>query len=224
MTLKNSMMTAVLALVIGGISWALYSGKGTAETTAPEIAVATSSPGVYMDTPGLEYGFVDAASSTQSAKPSISAPSLDYPLVAPPGFSANDESSAITNLKRIIAKLKETPENAALWAQLGFYRKGVEDYKGAREALEYSLTLNPLNAVATDNLGVVYAYYLPDPLKAEAYFLKALALEPDASFRYLRLFELYKYLLKDEVKANAILERGLKAIPGEPSLKALLST
>ena len=224
MTLKKSIAVAAGVLLIGIVWWRLYAGEKIGEPAVFPEAVATSSEDIHTDISGLEYGFVGQASSTPSAKPSMPVPAIDYPIVVPPGLLATGESSSVANLNRIIAKLKETPENAALWAQLGFYRKGVEDYKGAKEALEYSLALSPLNVVALDNLGVVYAYYLKEPLKAEEYFLKVVTLEPKVSYRYLRLFELYTYSMKDEAKAKAILERGLQAIPGEPSLKVLLES
>ncbi|MDO8620567.1 MAG: hypothetical protein Q7R64_04450 [bacterium] len=215
-------------LLIGAISVAVYKGKdeGTVGTSPTVGGVTTSSEGVKGGVSGIQYGYTTqkATSTTEAKKTAIPTPSISYAVVAPASFSNADAELAVKTIQSVIARLKENPENAGLWAELGFHRKGIEDYVGAKEALEYSLALSPYNATVADNLGVVYGDYLKDPQKAEKYYLIAVELEPNAVYRYLRLFEFYSYITKDMAKAKAILERGLKAVPGETSLKTLLES
>src|SRR3989338_6703251 len=142
----------------------------------------------------------------------------------PPSSPASDTSATSSGEAKLVQSIKKSPENGALWAEFGLKRKGIEDYEGAKEAYEYALKLMPNNAMVADSLGVIHGDYLKDYTKAVRYFRLAIDIDPSANYRYMRLFELYRYALKDNGKAKAILEEGLRAIPNEPSFQALLET
>ena len=222
MDTRKKIINAGIVVVIGLILWGGYAIRAK-QNVITKTTVATSTA-VSTDLPGIEYGFVGKSSSTPvvSGTKLPKAPSLTRPITPPSYFLAVIAASSTEKIRSIITAIKTEPGNAALWAQLGSYRKGIEDYVGAKEALEYSLALSPKNAVTTENLGVIYGDYLHDVGNAEKYYLKAIALEPDVSYRYLRLFELYINNRQD-AKAKAILEQGLKANPNDPSLTATLS-
>lgn len=232
---KIAIIVGIIVVLVGAVFWTIRGGplwnrsSNEDNPTPPVSKVATSSeeakvvvsPGVNLD-----YGYATKASSTpqKGSKPSPNAPSLNRPIVIPVSFSPADASLATASINKLIGAIKKSPANGALWADLGMERKGIEDYIGAKEAYAYALKLMPDNAVVAENLGVIYGDYLKDYSKAEQYFRLSITLEPLVGYRYLRLFELYRYGLKDTGKAKAILEEGLRKIPRDPSLKALLET
>ncbi len=232
MTPKKITIIVGVVILVGALSWSIYKGplwkKGSGDTVPSPIVNDSSKGEAKIVSPGvnIDYGYTTKASSTpvKGVKPRVDAPSLNRQVVVPASFSSADTSLAKEHIGKLIDAIKKSPENGALWADLGMKRKGIEDYTGAREAYAYALKLMPNNAVVAENLGVIYSDYLKDYPKAEQYFRLSITLEPLVGYRYLRLFELYRYGLKDTGKAKAILEEGLKAIPGDPSLKVLLET
>ncbi len=224
MNTKKTVRISIAVLLVGLLGWGVYAflnGKRYDST-----GVVATSTAVTTGLPGIDYEYQNASSSA----PSVSsvklpkAPSLDRPITPPAYFLPAVAASSTERILDTIKAIKAQPGNAGLWANLGFYRKGIEDYQGAKEALEYSLALNPRNAVVTENLGVIYGDYLHDAKNAEKQYLAAIKLEPNIGYRYLRLYELYETLMHDSVKAKAIVEQGLKVNPGDASLKALLES
>ncbi len=227
----NIKRTAILTggiVVIGLTVWGLSRGQvnksdfgDVSSSTDPSMLLTKESTTTAQ---GLEYGYMPKASTTPAheTQPSTAIPQLDRAVVIPTSFSEKDAFSAKASIGNLIEALKKDPKNGALWAELGMKRKGIGDYVGAKEAYEYAFKLMPNNAVVADNLGVIYGDYLKDYPKAEKYYRLAITLEPVLGYHYLRLFEFYRYITKDSAKARALLEEGLRSIPGEPSFKALL--
>lgn len=241
MTTKNSAITLGAVALAGLVLWTIYNGPlwvrkvksaaelNTATTTLPAIPItpSTASSGkADISSPEIEYGYATPASpaDAKGAVTGVAYPSLDRPIVIPASFSPEDATLIRERIKKLTDAILQAPSNGALWANLGLERKSIEDYTGAIEAYEYALKMMPNNAIVAENLGVLYGDYLRNYPKAEEYYRLAIAIDANAPHRYLRLFDLYQYALKDTEKAKAILEEGLRAIPGEPSLQALLET
>lgn len=231
MTPKRIAIVAGGVVLLGALSWNVYKGPLWNRDSRNEIppSIVTGTPNgeeAKMVSPGIEYRYTTPASTTpqKEVKPRADIPSLNRLIVIPASFSPADASLIKEDIGKLIDAIKKSPENGALWATLGMKRKGIEDYEGAKEAYEYALKLMPNNAVVADSLGVIYGDYLKDYPKAEQHFRLALTLDPTASYLYMRLFEFYRYRVKDAGKAKAILEEGLRAIPGNSSLKTLLET
>lgn len=229
MNTKNITRIILFALVLGLGSAVFYvkrikeQNRGE-EISSPNTASSTENANL-VSVPGIDYGFEDTTSSSSpSTTRNIPAPSLSRPIIIPKGFSPEDALLAKKDLEIAIDLLKNDPEKAKLWADLGQRRKGIEDYEGARDAYAYALALAPKYILAADSLGVLYASYLKDYQKAEQYFLLAIELDSTAHYEYLRLYELYHDIMKDNARARAILEKGLKAIPGEESFRVLLES
>ncbi|MEK7170556.1 MAG: hypothetical protein AAB767_04690 [Patescibacteria group bacterium] len=226
MATKKIMIIIGTIVLVGAIFWGMYKGplwNTDSEGNIPLPFISDISRRATMDSPGIQYGYV-AASSTAERKTDIPPPSLDRQVIIPASFLPRTVTEAKKEIETLVTSLKENPANATLWADLGMARKGIEDYEGAKEAYAYALKLIPRNAVFADNLGVIYGDYLKDYQKAEEYYRLAVTLDPKTSYRYLRLFEFYRYLLRNSAKARAILEEGLRAIPGETSFTSLLET
>lgn len=239
MAVKNIAITLGAVLLAGLVLWGIYNGPLWIKRTAsPGTSTATTTPATQImsetasrgkadiSSPEIEYGYTTPASSTvgKVVKADKAYPSLDRPVVIPASFSPEDAALVRERINKLTTAIGETPSNGALWANLGMERKGIEDYTSAIDAYEYALKMMPNNAVVAENLGVLYGDYLRDYAKAEEYYRLALTIDANAPHRYLRLFDLYQYALKDTLKAKAVLEEGLRAIPGEPSLQALLET
>ena len=239
MTTQKIVTIGVGVALAGFALWSIYRGplwvrdgdEHTLATTTPAVVATTSNDNREAKIVGspdvnIEYGYASEATGTpqKTLKLAADSPSLNRAIIIPASFSPADASLIKESIAKLITAIKKRPDNGALWAELGLKRKGIEDYEGAKEAYEYALKLMPNNAMVADSLGVIYGDYLKDYTKAVRYFRLAIDIDPSANYRYMRLFELYQYALKDNGKAKAILEEGLRAIPNEPSLQALLET
>lgn len=140
-------------------------------------------------------------------------------------FSANIEASFRDSLneklKTIIAQLNANQLDIRAWINLGAIRKMGGDYAGAAEAWEYILSILPANTTAAYNLGDLYQNFTHENAKAEARFLLVIEHQPTNVNPYVNLYQLYRFAMKDNVKAAAILEQGLKVIPGNEQLLSL---
>ncbi len=231
MKLKTIVLSVLGIVLLGGVVWGVRMGikeegdiKKVEVTTANTASSSSTKQG--GDLSGITYSLIPKATSTALADlpKGVAIPSLNRTVTIPRDFDAKTATEARQNIEKLSKLLTENPANGSWWGALGMARKGIEDYEGAKEAYAYALKLQPKNAVFADNLGVLYSDYLKDPQNAERYFLSALELEPQVSYRYLRLYSFYTDVQKDSVKAKALLERGLKLIPGEPTLTSLLES
>mgnify|MGYP001620106249 FL=1 len=229
------MTVKTIAISIGGVAlagfalWSIYAGPlrrrdPVASPSIPALSQEATSSKEAATTPETPTGKNYEATETTAPQKKADISSLSRPILIPASFSSEDALLTKESIVKLVEAIKETPENGALWADLGMKRKGIEDYEGAKEAYLQALVFMPNNAVVSDNLGVIYGDYLKDYPKAEQYFRTVLAADPAAGYLYMRLFDLYQYGLKDTAKAHAILEEGLKAAPGDPGLQALLET
>ncbi|MDO8594466.1 MAG: tetratricopeptide repeat protein [bacterium] len=227
MTTKKIALSIGVVVLVGALFWSIYKGplwnRSSENVVPPSIVADTDKEEAKTDSPSIEYGYT-TASSTLGKKSDIPTPSLSRPIVIPKSFSSEIATLAKERIEALVNALKTSPENATLWGNLGMARKGIEDYEGSKEAYEYALKLQPNNSVFADNIGVIYGDYLKDYSRAEQHYRLAITLDPKAGYRYLRLFEFYRYLLNDMPKAKAILEEGLRAIPGDSSFTELLET
>jgi len=219
------LLLLAVVLLIGIAVWSTRSRSGGEDTSfepLPASATTIDQGNITTNSPSIQYGYATSTSAKADRAPKgTPAPDLGRPVIIPASFREETAARATEEIKRITADLREDPADGALWGMLGLKRQGIEDYEGAREAYEYAFALSPRNGVTAENLGVLYGYYLHEPQKAERYFLQALDIEP-IDYRYLRLYDLYKDIMKDTAKARAILEQGLKEYPGSASFKTLL--
>lgn len=228
-TKKITLFIGVILVLIGTFLWSVSKGslgdKGSGKDTQPSfVSAETPSAKPETRTSGITYGHEAATSTPSKGQFAGNSPKLNRPIVIPASFPADSAKAALEEITVLIARLKTKPENGALWANLGMARKGIEDYEGAKEAYEHAHQLLPKDSTIADNLGVIYGDYLQNYTKAEEYYRLALSLDSQTPYRYLRLFDFYRYLLKDTAKAKAILEEGLVTIPGEASFTSLLET
>ncbi len=95
------------------------------------------------------------------------------------------------------------------------------DEDGARQAWEYLTLIRPKNALAFASLGRLYHHNLGLYQKAEDYYLRALVNDPHELATIRNFFELYHNALRDDAKAEALLQEALKTNPQAAELYAL---
>ncbi|MEK7535672.1 MAG: hypothetical protein AAB590_01495 [Patescibacteria group bacterium] len=149
------------------------------------------------------------------------APDMGGEIIFPPNYLAGNKITIIEKIESLRFALKKNPADSASWIELGSYWKMIENFKKAEAAWTYVTKLEPTNFVAWGNLGFLFGYYVHDNVKAEQYFLKAIEVAPNEGYPYFQTAEFYRDALKDISKAKTILDKGLKALPGDLGLKAL---
>lgn len=84
------------------------------------------------------------------------------------------------------------------WINIGILKKRLGDPRGAEEAWQAAISVNPKRALAFGNLAGLYFHNLKEYEKAEENYLKAISLMPDYYSYYVDLADLYKGKLTDK--------------------------
>ncbi|MBI2049237.1 MAG: hypothetical protein HYT29_02290 [Parcubacteria group bacterium] len=135
-----------------------------------------------------------------SAVATIPVPGLNRPIVFPGGYSAEEAEEITGQIAILVDALKTDSNRFNEWIDLGMLRKSIEDYGGAREAWEYASAIRPGNSLSFVNLGMLYGYYLREPLKAEANLLHAIENEPRFLDFYARMTDFYVEVMNDRLR------------------------
>lgn len=112
--------------------------------------------------------------------------------------------------------MRQNPDFFEGWLTLASIKKQMGDFAGAAAIWEHAGTLRPLNSVSFNNLGDLYANFLPDYPKAVQNFRQAItnaAGEEKQQYYYVSLSELYRYRMSDTAQALAVLEEGMTEDP-----------
>lgn len=151
-------------------------------------------------------------------------PDLDRKIVFA-GNTSDEVKGIITkNVEKLAKELKENSDLFQNWIDLGMQLKIAGDYKGARDAWEYAGAIRPQNSLSFRNLGDLYGYYLKDNKKSEENFLKAIKNGPKEIEYYFKTADFYREVMKDPIRARAIVEQGIESNPDSKELKSLLSS
>jgi tetratricopeptide (TPR) repeat protein len=124
-----------------------------------------------------------------------------------------------TELAELKASLSKKPGNFDGWLRLGVIKKFFNNYTGARDAWEYANIIAPKNSSAYYNLGGLYGAYLKDFKKAEERYLTAIENDPKFSYLYVDFANFYwTFDISKKHLAKGVIEKGLVALPDDPSL------
>ena len=201
----------IILLIAGYFFWAYTTPKQ--EVTLPldlsNNATGTSSA---ISVPGgtISLEPVPKASSTSLT------PDLHRPVIFSLGESVEIQEKIRSKINALIALLQKNPNSFENWNMLALYRNTIGDYEGAEFIWEYLNKTYPGNAISAGNLGFLYGYHLKDPLKAELNYLVAIKSDP-SWVRYVQLFEFYRDVSRDKVKATALLDTMSPIFPKEKS-------
>lgn len=198
---KKIILIIFILLLAGGAGYYIYS-----DIVRHRVANTNNTP---APTPGI--GEVNEITKEEIEK---QMPNLDKEIVVRADLPANIKSETIMDIQDVIQKLKENYDDMQLWLQLGLLRKLLGDYDGAIEAWQFVNLIRPNNFVSFGNLGDIYTLYLKDSGKAEENYLKALENGPEQTYLYQKVYEFYRYAMKDDIKAKEILKKGIKLNSG----------
>lgn len=149
----------------------------------------------------------------------VSVPDLNRKVVFGSSTNYDTETKKIITNKIVSLQdeLKKDSKNLSKWLDLGIYQKMAGDYEGAVISWKYVTSVSN-DYVAFGNLGNLYAYYLKDKNLSATYYNQAIKNGPTQVYLYTQLADVYKDVFKDVSKARAIIEEGLKKVPGDKVL------
>ena len=153
----------------------------------------------------------------------IAAPNLDRSVVITANLSEQAKLLSIARIAELTAMIRKNPELSS-WLELGVYRKAIGDWDGAEEIWTYLSSVNPSDAISLANLANLYLYERKDPKKAETFLLAAIERNPTQVSYYEAAYELYHFVLKNDAKGKAIIQKGLLRNPAdEAAFRDILS-
>lgn len=152
-------------------------------------------------------------------------PSINREIVFPAEFTPDARELFNENLAALKADIETGESGIAPWFDLAIYYRMVGDHEGAVEIWEYIAAHYPEDGIALHNLGEYYFHTARDYKKAEEYYNRSIEIEPRISANYTDLYEMYKYVYKQDTDAAlGALKKGIENIPdlGAIDLMAML--
>ena len=213
-----------LLLLVGVAAYFVLSRSGLDSSTWLRVMVSLSNHEDLENLPVPNDGYVRAGPDLDGAAVVAVVPNLDRQIIVPASIPAQIKENTVKEIERLKALLKQDSNLFNEWLDLGMLYKSFDDYEGAREAWEYASVIRPVNSLSFGNLGVLYGYYLKNPVLAEKNYLKAIENDPKLPYLYGQTADFYLEVALNPVKARSILEKGLKAIPGDEGLLAALAS
>lgn len=215
----------VLIVVISFFGWRFFGQKKTGEQIANENQISTTTEGVSSNSDKsttLPNGDKLVVAEPKPQKVNVPEPGLTRPF---PDTSKIDQSFVAKYegyIKTTIENLKKDGTSFYDWIDLGFERKQIGDYEGAKEAWEYVSLLYPGNSISFGNLADLYTNFLKDYAKAEINYKTAIKNSPSNVNMYTNLFGLY-ILEKKNTEAINLLKEGIAKNPNTFDLQVLLA-
>ncbi len=213
-------IAAAVIVIFVAIAWYLGSnGKVIApstQTTATTTTATTTGQTGSNTTGGVT---VTGGVNTSGYK----APDLTRPYTPPSYLPASVQADSKKAVAEAVKQLTIDPNHLAYWLQLAIYRKNADDFAGAEEVWVYCTKVWPTDPISYENLADLYAYHMQQPTKAVEYWNKSIPLDKPNSIRlYLALATFQDINMKDKAAAQATLQAGLKANPGNTDLQYAL--
>lgn len=208
------MIVALSAGVSLFIFWDIKGNVVNAPDKTPEPDTQTDADTIDVGS-GIEIDVGEGESVGDGELPDMPIPDLTRPINMSDDVLISIAEETEKRITELSESLKQNPDSLSGWIELGLLRKSIDDFEGAKDAWEYASALRPKNSVSFVNLGDLYAYYLDDAEAAEENFL--LAIENNIEkiiFPYVKTFEFYRDIVKDDDAARAIAERVMEEIPG----------
>lgn len=229
---KNFIFIPLLVIVAGIAGFFILKNAGILGGADGENAPADgiSSAGDAAEAPDIniqevENGEVEGIlTPEEDARLRALMPDVLGPVVITANLPEETKNQARKEIKELADMINSNYNYLQAWLQLGILRKFTGDLEGARQAWEFAAILRPDNAVAFNNLGNLYGYYLQDYPKAEANYLKSIEKDPKNIDAYKSLAEIYQYSYAAKAgEADDILLRGIESNPQDPTLMVALA-
>jgi hypothetical protein len=227
MTKQNKIiLSAVAVLVLLGV-YIAFDNKSKEVSDVREdsfeVASTTENGGFLIDSEGTgDYTIVPVPvdEGREPVAPAVPVPSTSRPVTFASSVTLTPEVKKIItdNILATQASLKKNNQDLEKWIELGLYQKMAGDYEGAIISWKYVGAAADRDFISYGNLGNLYAYYLKDRAQAEIYYRQAITNGPTQQYLYVQLFEVYRDVFQDMDKAKAIVEEGLRKLPGNKAL------
>ena len=222
---QNKIIIAILVVILLAVLYIIFDSKS--KTAENNNALATTTNQTVTTTNGGQLSSQGTGDYTIKQVPVTTGTKLPQPV---PDLTAKvifkNDPSLTPEVKTLISgkvsalqtTLLKNPTDFDSWINLGLYQKMAGDYAAAAISWKYAGLLSPTSFVQFGNLGDLYAYYLKDNAQSEMYYKKAIVNGPTQSYLYVQLATVYRDVLKDIVKAKAVVDQGLSEVPNDPSL------
>jgi tetratricopeptide (TPR) repeat protein len=201
--------TVLVLVVLAGGAYFFFVRSVVAPATSPTATSTPSTDATFTPTSGT------------NTAPTLVTPDYKKPIAFSSSISPEIRTELNASLATAQALLDKNRLDLKAWLNLGTLHKIGGDYKAAEEVWKFVTDIVPKNVAAYSNLGDLYQNFLKDYPKAETNYLKTIELEPTNINAYSSLYTLYRFMIKDTPKAAAILQKGLKANPGDAYLLSL---
>ncbi len=151
-------------------------------------------------------------------------PSLERAIVFPTDLPEEVRAMAAKNIEDVRAKLLKNQTDITAWFDLAISYRVVGDHAGAVEIWEYISATNPTDGTSLHNLGEYYFHNMKEYPKAEGYYRRAIEVAPYLSADYMDLFDMYRYVYKQDTTAAAdILKEGITKLPAREAIDVQLA-
>lgn len=202
-------ITIVLVVLILGFYY-MKNKNNSVENT--NTTASTTDNGVVLNNSGANPGYTIEQVPVVSTVNNIPVPDLNRSVTFDKNLVFTEEvKTMVTNkILGFQTELKKNPNNLLVWMDLGMYQKMAGDYEGAKISWKFVSQKAPTDYISLGNLGNLYAYYLKDNAMAENYYRQAISKDPKQIYLYIQLAEVFRDVYKDNDKARAIIEEGLK--------------
>lgn len=228
MTKTQKLITSIviIAILFGGYIFFDKRSKNEQNTVAgteTNSTTTTTSSGTKITTSGNGGYTIEQVPLSEGTGVPQPIPDLNRQVTPPGSATVSSEAKVLATQKipPLQAELKKTPSSFNTWLELAMYQKMAGDYQGAVISWTYASKLAPGDFISLGNLGNLYAYFLNDKVKAEAYYKKAIVNGPTQENLYTQLAETYRDIFHDNVKAKAVVEQGLVKLPNNVNLLRL---
>ncbi len=203
----------VLAVVAG--YFAFFRVKNNSSNTVSNISTTTNETSGVTTTNDGNFTIEQI-----SGESNVVVPDLNRKVIFSSAVNLDDATKKIISDKvlSLQSNLKKDSKDLASWLDLGIYQKMAGDYEGAVISWKYVSSMSTSDFISLGNLGDLYGYYIKDKKLSEDYYKKAIKNAPTQVYLYTQLSGLYKDVFKDISKANAILDEGLRVVPGDQTL------
>ncbi len=196
---KYIVVGGFLILVAGGVGMWAYRTYSVDTDTAALTDLLTVGEG----------GTVELVSD--SAQPALSDP------IFADEVPKEIRAKVTSNIEELHTMLTNSPGDFNAWLDLALNYKMAGDMRAAEAIWIYLTDAAPGQSISAHNLGTLYHLTFKRYEDSERYFEMAIAREPQQLINYLSFHELYRYSYQtDSKKAVEVLERALKALPGNP--------
>ena len=219
MTKTQKIISVVGIIILLALSIYLFTNRKDA-TNPSDVNMATTTEQIISELSANNPNYtIEQVPIQNSAKP-IPVPDLNRAVTFDGKLVLTDEVKAMITSKIVGLQTQIKADSTKLlpWIDLGMYQKMAGDYEGARISWEYVSKKAPTDFISRGNLGFLYAYHLKNNAMAEMYYKEAISKDPKQTYLYIQLAEVYRDVFKDMGKAKAIIEQGLKVLPGDLAL------